>query len=108
MNNELPPDVQRQLRELLSRLPNVPVASNFTVRVMKAVELEEMRRSRWHLIGWDWNWRVFIPRATATAVVVGFAVFTFHQYEVSNQRLALAKNVAFVTQSQQMPSVDAL
>lgn len=106
MNNELPPDVQRQLRDLLARLPNVPVASNFTVRVMNAVELEEMRRSRWHF--GDWNWRVFFPRATATAVVVGFAVFTFHQYEVSSQRHALAENVAFVAGSQPMPSVDAL
>lgn len=106
MNNEPPPDVQGQVRGLLSRLPEVPVASNFTARVMKAVELEEMRHSRWRVFGW--NWRVFFPRATVTAAVVGFAVFTFHQHEVSSQRLALAKNAVLVAESQPMPNMDAL
>ena len=30
---------------MLARLPDAPVASNFTARVMQAVELEESRRT---------------------------------------------------------------
>jgi hypothetical protein len=33
----------QELRELLSRLPDAPVSSNFTARVMQAVELEELQ-----------------------------------------------------------------
>jgi hypothetical protein len=104
MNNELPQNVQEQLRGLLSRLPDVPVASNFTARVMQAIELEEMRRSRWRII--EWNWRVFFPRATVTAAVVGFAAIAFHQHELSVRR-QMARDV-YVVASQQMPSVEAL
>ena len=36
-------DEPQELRELLSRLPDAPVPSNFTARVMQAVEREEMQ-----------------------------------------------------------------
>jgi hypothetical protein len=100
MSNEPLQDVQGQLRGLLSRLPDSPVPSNFTARVLQAVELEELRRSRWHLL--HWNWRVFFPRVAATVAVTGFAVVAFHQHELSVQRQSFGALVA------QMPSVDAL
>jgi hypothetical protein len=105
MNNE-PQDIQRQMRELLSRLPDAPIASNFTARVLQAVELEEMRRSRWRLF--DWHWRAFFPRAAAASVVAALAVFTAHQHELYVRQVALAKSAAFMVNSQPMPSVDAL
>jgi hypothetical protein len=105
MNNNDPQDVQKQMRRLLTRLPDVPVASNFTARVMQAIELEEMRQSRWRLFGW--HWRVIIPRTAAATVIVGLAGFTFYQHEIYVQQVALAKSAALVA-SQQMPSVEAL
>jgi hypothetical protein len=106
MNNDEPlQDVQRQMRRLHTRLPDVPVASNFTARVMQAIELEEMRRSRWRLFGWQW--RAIIPRAATATVIVGFASFTIYQHELYTGRVALAKSAALVA-SQQMPSVEAL
>ena len=105
MNNEPFQNEQRRLRELLSRLPDAPVASNFTARVLQAIEAEEMRRSRWHLPGW--NWRVFFPRVTVTAATAGIVAVALYQYDISAQRQKLAQSVVVVA-SQPMPSVEAL
>jgi hypothetical protein len=97
--------IQNELSKLLSRLPDAPVASNFTARVMQAVELEESRAARkWNF---NWNWPRLLPRIAVTAAAVLFAGGTFHHYEVAGQRAKLAKNVALVAETQ-MPSVEAL
>ena len=93
------------MRGLLTRLPDVPVASNFTARVMQAIELDERRESRWRLFGW--RWRAIIPRTAAATVIVGLGFFTIYQHEIYVQQVALAKSAALVA-SQPMPSVDAL
>jgi hypothetical protein len=105
MNNEPLRDPQEQVRGLLSRLPNTSVASNFTARVMQAVELEEMRRSRWRVFGW--SWRAWVPRAAVGTALVVFAAFTFQQHNLYLHQVAIAKNAALVA-SQPLPSVDAL
>jgi negative regulator of sigma E activity len=98
--------IQNELRELLSRLPDAPVASNFTAQVLRAVELEESRRARkWNF---NWNWHAFLPRVTAAAAVILFTNVAFHHYELTTQRIALAKNVALVAEAQSLPNVDAL
>ena len=104
MNNEPFQDDQGQLRRLLSRLPNVPVASNFTARVLQAVELEEMRRSRWRIF--YWNWRAVFPRVTVTAAMVGFAAIAFHQHELSVRRHN-AEGIYRIA-SLPVPSIEAL
>jgi hypothetical protein len=98
--------IQNELRDLLARLPDAPVPSNFTARVMQAVELEESRRARrW---SFNWNWHALLPRIAVTAAVIVFAGLTFHHHELTSQRAALAKNVALVAESQPPPDVDAL
>ena len=93
---------QNELHELLSRLPDSPVASNFTARVMQQIDLEESRRARkW---SFNFNWRAFLPRAAVATVAILFAGLTLQQHEIKVQRVALAKNVALVP----MPDVDAL
>ena len=101
MNNE-----PQELRELLSRLPDAPVPSNFTARVMRAVELDELQNGRTR--GWRWNWHALLPRAAVAAVAVVAAGSTLYQHEIYNQRFELARNVALVAQAQPLPSVDAL
>ena len=98
-------DEPLELRELLSRLPDAPVSSNFTARVMQAVEREELQAARTR--GWRWNWHALLPRAAVAAVMVAAAGFTFYQHEVFNQRAALAQSVALMAQAP-LPSVDAL
>jgi anti-sigma-K factor RskA len=97
---------QNELSELLSRLPDAPVASNFTARVMQQIDLEESRRSRkWNFI---LDWHAFLPRAAVATVAVLFAGLTLQHHELNVQRAALAKNVALVAESQPPPDVDAL
>jgi negative regulator of sigma E activity len=97
--------LQNELRELLSRLPDAPVASNFTARVMQAVDLEETRRTR----KWDFifNWHTFLPRAAVVTAAILFAGLVLQQHELNAHRAAFAKNVALVAETP-MPSVDAL
>jgi hypothetical protein len=105
MNDEPLQNSQRRLRELLSRLPDAPLASNFTVRVLQAIEAEEMRRSRWGILAG--NWRFFFPRVTVTAAAAGIAVIAFYQHEQGLQRQMLVQNVVAVA-SQPMPGIEAL
>jgi len=99
-------DERQELSELLSRLADAPVSSNFTARVVQAVEREELQAAgtrRWH-----WNWHSLMPRAAATATVVIATGFALYQHEIYNQRVEIAKNVVLVANAQPVPSVDAL
>ena len=98
-------EIDVRLTKALTRLPDVPVPSNFTARVIAAVDLEEARQSRRHF---QWSWHSLFPRIAVTAAVVLFAGLTFRHYEVTNQRTEFAKNLALVAGSQPLPSVDAL
>jgi anti-sigma factor RsiW len=93
----------QELRELLSRLPDAPVASNFTARVMRAVELEELQGARRR--GWHWNWHLLLPRVAVASVAVVMAGLAVQYHEVNVHRWQLARNIALVAP---LPSVDAL
>lgn len=99
-------ELEARLIQALARLPDAPVSSNFTARLMQAVEREESRPSRqWNF---NWNWHTLLPRLAVTAAAVLFAGLTLHHYERASQRTAFAKNVALLAGSQPLPSVDAL
>jgi hypothetical protein len=109
------PDLELEIRELeirltesLAKMPDVPVASNFTARVMSAIEQEESGQARQGTFHFHWNWRVFLPRILATAAIVVFAGLSWQRYEVSSQRSLLAKNIAQVAATQPLPSVEIL
>lgn len=108
MNNEpLNPNELRELRGLLARLPDAPVSSNFTARVMQSVEREEARESRrWNIL--TWNWHALLPRFAVATGVFMFAGVALHQHAIYSQRAMMVKNVALVTGAQPMPSVEAL
>jgi anti-sigma-K factor RskA len=98
------PNEFSEVRGLLSRLPDTPVASNFTSRVMRAIELEEAARSREkHFFGW--NWRALLPRAAVAALVV-VSVLAFYQQETYSRRAELARSVAQLAAAS--PGVEAL
>ncbi len=101
--------IQNDLRKILARLPDAPVASNFTARVMQAIDLEESRSRRTGSFARNFlrNWRVLVPRAAVAAIAISFAGLTLQHYRAAGERTALAKNVALVAQTP-MPSVDAL
>lgn len=99
-------ELESHLSETLAKIPDAPVSSNFTARLMQAVELEESHQSRQR--GFGWFCHALLPRIAVTAAVVLFAGLTFHHYELTSQRTALAKNVALVAESQPLPSAEVL
>ena len=103
-------ELEARLTESLAKIPDRPVASNFTARVLLAVEQEEARPPRsWAFTRiFDGNWRVFLPRVIATAAIMVFAGVGWQRYEVNSQRGLLARKVASVATTQPLPSVDIL
>jgi hypothetical protein len=99
--------LQNELRRLLAHLPDAPLSSNFTARVMQAVEREETRSPRRYFFP-SGTWRALLPRAAVAAVVLGLAGFAFQRHELSSRRIALAQSVAIVAQAPKPPSVEAL
>jgi len=101
---EARPDWEQELTlsRALAGLPEVPVASNFTARVLAAVEREESGRH-----GWRGLWRLPLPRLAFVTAVLVFVGLAAHHHEMSNRRAALARSVALVT-SQPLPSAEAL
>lgn len=99
-------ELESRLSEMLAKIPDAPVSSNFTARLMQAVELEDARQSRrWRF---SWHWHARLPRIAVMAAVVLFAGLAFRHYQLTSQRALLAKNVALVAESQPLPSVEAL
>lgn len=96
--------IQNEMSRLLARLPDVPVASNFTARVMQAVDLEEARSRR---NGWNFTWRAFLPRAAAAMLALSITGLTVQHYRLDAHRSTMAKNVALVAATP-MPNVETL
>lgn len=101
------PDLAEEARltAALSKIPDAPVPSNFTARVLETIKLDENREARAH--GWHWSWRVLWPRLTVATAVLIVAGVSIQRYEASARRADLAKNLALVA-SAQSPGVDAL
>jgi len=89
------PDNQTDARldELLRRLPDKPVSSNFTARVMQAVERDT--RSRPHTASRAW-WMRLLPRAAVATIVATVTAIGWHEYRVQ-QRTSMAQSVATVS-----------
>ncbi len=98
--------IEAQLTDGLAKMPDATVPSNFTARIMAAIELEEAQASRSR--GWHWNWRSLMPRIAVAAAVLIFAGVSIQRYEAGSQRAALVKSVAEVAAAQPLPSVEAL
>jgi hypothetical protein len=97
-------ELEARLTEALAQIPDAPLPSNFTARVLAAVDLEESQGMRSH--AWTLNWRLLWPRVAVAAAVLIFAGVSFQRYEVNSHRVALARNVAML--SVVPPSVEAL
>jgi len=98
--------IEAQLTAGLAAIPDAPTPSNFTARVLAAIELEEARAARTRHLGW--NWRQLWPRFAVAAAVLIFAGVSLERFEIRSHHRALAKDVAMAAVAQPLPSVDAL
>src|SRR5438477_9423602 len=74
-------EAEISLNQALEHLPEAPaVSSNFTARVMQAVDLEgaaDARAARPSRQGWR-GWSRWLPKAALGAVILGAGLFSFH------------------------------
>jgi hypothetical protein len=97
-------ELESRLTEGLAQLPDAAVPSNFTARVLQAVERE---RARPRATSWQWGWRMLAPRLAVGLAVIGISGLVYQRHEF-NQRARLARNVALMAEAQPLPSVEAL
>lgn len=97
--------LESHLTEALGRLPDAAVPSNFTARVLRAVELGDLQTTRKTA---GWNWRLLVPRFAVVAAVVVMVALTFQRHELNVHRARLVQSVAQFASVQPVPSVDAL
>jgi hypothetical protein len=92
-------DLETGLTEALRKVPDVPVASNFTARVLQAVERETMAESRAQVSRRKVWWKLprWLPKVASATVVVMAGLFAyFHNTSVEATQRAAAKSVAGV------------
>lgn len=91
-------DIEQEsvLTDALTKSPDAPVPSNFTARVMAAIEQDEAAQRRATSRPKASCWRVFIPRfAVATLVVITVALGYRHTVAVKRLELTdAAKQIA--------------
>lgn len=99
-------DLETQLSESLDKLPDVPVPSNFTARVLQAIEREAAGPQR-AAERQPWLLRVLLPRAAMTALVLG-GLILYHGHQTTAQRAELVQGVKVVAGVSSLPSPEIL
>jgi len=103
MSNEPDNHPDQQLDAYLRKLPNVPVSSNFTARVMQQIEREaavpQSRALRWNL----WFHR-FLPHTAVAAVLLVAGGFAMHTWKV-HERTEIVSSLKEVAKVSPGPDV---
>jgi anti-sigma factor RsiW len=106
------PDAQSEwaaeanLNELLDALPNVPVASNFTARVVQAAQREAaiaQRKKHWwsdFTLGWRLRW---LPKAALASLVLGASLASY-LYIQAEHRAEWAESLTTVAHLPSVPN----
>ena len=94
-------EMESALNAALARLPDANMPSNFTARVLQAVDHEAAQPRRW-------RWPTLMPRLAFAVAVIAFAGLAVHHHEIYHERAALARSVALATGGQPVPGPEAL
>ncbi len=97
-------EVEKQLSAMLQQLPDAPVPSNFTARVLQAAGKETAAAGRRPGFQRAWRWRGFLARTAAAVVVIGLGLFAYHRYEAHR----LAVDVGIVAAVPEVPKLEVL
>lgn len=108
---EAPADWEAEagLTEALRRLPDVAVPSNFTARVLQAVERDETATARSGRTGGQAWWRPsrWLPRVAFAAMLVGLGLGSYHVGE-RVRTAQLANSVETVAHATPAPNPEIL
>jgi hypothetical protein len=98
-------DAELALTRLLKHLPDAPLSSNFSARVMQAIDLEDQRKAGARPAATRLpRWLVRLGWATATVAVVGESWFEYQDW----QRAETARSIQVITEVAAVPSVEVL
>lgn len=99
--------LEEALNAAFARLPQAPVSSNFTARVLEAIEHEEAAsgHQRWSP---GWLWRVLVPRIAVAMVVVGSAGSYGYHHHLVSQREGIAKSITVIAGVPALPAPEIL
>ena len=102
-------EAEAGLNEGLGRLADAPVASNFTARVLQAVERDAAaelgRQGRKWQVWRRWRW---LPKAAFAAVVLSAGLVSYQQVAKAARRVEYARSVAVVSEVASLPGPDVL
>jgi anti-sigma factor RsiW len=88
-------DEERALSHAVQSLPDVPVSSNFTSRVLQAIDLAEQREKHQHASK-PW-FQILLPRLTAATVAVLLVFFILQQQQRATTEAERFKAVSAVS-----------
>ena len=97
------------LNEALDLLPDAPVASNFTSRVLQAIEVEPQQPQPTRLPAWMalspfLRW---LPRTAVAALVLGIALVSYQHLREAH-RIQMARDAAVVSEVASLPNPKVL
>jgi anti-sigma factor RsiW len=98
-------EAETTLTDALGGLPQAPLPSNFTARVLDTVERETWPRpqpSRWReWAPWHWRW---LPRAAFFAIVAAGGVLAFHHLrDAQQEKFQYARSVVALSRVESLP-----
>lgn len=98
-----------QLNRAIESLRDVPVASNFTARVLQAIEREEAGKARAAAPGWLAWWRGlgWAPKIALAALLVGLGFFAYFHHQAA-MRAKLARSIVLIAEIKPLPGPDIL
>lgn len=89
-------EAELRLSEAMSCLPDAPVSSNFTARVLKAIESEAAAESRRRAPRRKWSLHFLLPRAAVAALVLSAGFLTYHEHTLVKHKTELARTIKIV------------
>jgi anti-sigma factor RsiW len=101
-------EAEARLGEALGSLPDAPVASNFTARVLQAAKLDEAaerRRGRRPRLVW---WRRLAARGAVGAIVLTAGFFSYRHFHAAHVRSEVAEGLVAVSTAEPMPAPDVI
>lgn len=98
---------EQALNRCLNALPDAPVSSNFTARVIQAAQYEAMKKPRfsWNLTGWiRLHWA---PASITAMLLVSFGLLGAREFQLTHRTQA-ARSIEEVTRVASLPEMDWL
>ncbi|HTL56195.1 MAG TPA: hypothetical protein VL361_10985 [Candidatus Limnocylindrales bacterium] len=97
-------DVQIALNEILAALPDAPLSSNFTARVMRSLEAEALRgeKPRRGFFAYLPPIHRLLPRAAVVALTIAVALISYEQVRQAHRR-QIARAAVVVSEVASIP-----